>query len=183
MLGIATTVLLATGAFRSTAPATWRAPGARCGAPALPGQVVDVTTVDMGPGVMAGPNARTPMSGGPGWHGMRLMRLAGHPDTVAAGVVSLRVFNTGALTHEVVVLPLSAGQSAGERPAGPSGRVDEAGSLGEVSRSCAAGAGDGITSGATGWTTVTLQPGRYELVCNFPGHYTAGMYTELDVTP
>ncbi len=30
---------------------------------------------------------------------------------------------------------------------------------------------------------MTLQPGRYELVCNFPGHYTAGMYTELDVTP
>ncbi|MFE5586156.1 hypothetical protein [Kitasatospora sp. NPDC056531] len=184
VLGIATTVLLATtGAFRSTAPATWRAPGARCGAPALPGRVVDVTAADMGPGMMGGPNGRTPMSGGPGWHGMRMMRLVAHPGTVAAGTVSLRVLNAGALTHEVVVLPLPAGQSAGERAAGPDGRVDEAGSLGEVSRSCGAGAGDGITSGATGWTTMTLQPGRYELVCNFPGHYTAGMSTELDVTP
>jgi uncharacterized cupredoxin-like copper-binding protein len=30
--------------------------------------------------------------------------------------------------------------------------------------------------------TVTLAPGHYELVCNLPGHYTAGMYTQLDVT-
>ncbi|WBP85110.1 hypothetical protein [Kitasatospora cathayae] len=184
VLGIATTVLLATtGAFRGTAPETWRAPGARCAAPALPGQVVDVTTVDMGPGMMGGPNGHTPMSGGPGWYGMGMMRLVAHQGTVAAGTVSLRVFNAGALTHEVVVLPLPAGQTAGDRLTGPDGRVDEAGSLGEASRSCGAGAGDGITSGATGWTTVTLQPGRYELVCDFPGHYPAGMHTELDVTP
>lgn len=31
------------------------------------------------------------------------------------------------------------------------------------------------------WTTVTLAPGRYELVCSLPGHYGAGMYSELDV--
>ena len=29
--------------------------------------------------------------------------------------------------------------------------------------------------------TVTLTPGRYELLCNIAGHYGAGMYTELDV--
>jgi uncharacterized cupredoxin-like copper-binding protein len=33
-----------------------------------------------------------------------------------------------------------------------------------------------------GWTTITLPPGRYELICNIAGHYGAGMYTELDVT-
>jgi len=27
-----------------------------------------------------------------------------------------------------------------------------------------------------------LAAGRYELLCNLPGHYAAGMYTELDVT-
>ena len=29
--------------------------------------------------------------------------------------------------------------------------------------------------------TLTLAPGRYELICNLPGHYAAGMFTELTV--
>jgi uncharacterized cupredoxin-like copper-binding protein len=29
--------------------------------------------------------------------------------------------------------------------------------------------------------TVTLRPGRYELLCKVPGHYAAGMHAELDV--
>ncbi|MFB7225587.1 sulfocyanin-like copper-binding protein [Streptomyces sp. NPDC056227] len=174
VLGIGTTALLAaTGAFRGAAPAAWRAPGARCSAPALPGHVVDVTAGDIGPGRV---------TGGPGWYRMRMMRLVPHPATVPTGVISLRVFNVGALTHEVVVLPLPPGQAAGERVTGPDGKVDEAGSLGESSRNCAAGTGDGIASGAMSWATLTLPPGRYELVCNFPGHYLAGMYAELDVT-
>jgi uncharacterized cupredoxin-like copper-binding protein len=37
-------------------------------------------------------------------------------------------------------------------------------------------------AGTTGWTTTTLPPGHYELICNIAGHYGAGMYTELDVT-
>jgi len=45
-----------------------------------------------------------------------------------------------------------------------------------------AGAGEGIVPGASGWVTVTLAPGQYELVCNLAGHYTAGMYTQLTVT-
>jgi len=30
--------------------------------------------------------------------------------------------------------------------------------------------------------TMVLKPGRYEVLCNLPGHYAAGMYAELDVT-
>ncbi|WP_331753329.1 hypothetical protein [Streptomyces sp. NBC_00637] len=98
-------------------------------------------------------------------------------------MISLRVFNAGPMmTHEVVVLPLAPGRSIGERPTHPDGKIDEAGSLGEVSRSCRAGAGDGLPPGAAGWTTLTVHPGRYQLVCNLPGHYLAGMYAELDVT-
>ncbi|MFE6157135.1 sulfocyanin-like copper-binding protein [Streptomyces sp. NPDC057889] len=179
VLGIATTLLFAaTGAFRGSAPAAWRAPGAQCSAPARKGHVVDVTVADMGPGMMR-PNWRT---AGPGWQGMGMMRLSAAPSTVPAGVVSLRVINVGALPHEVVVLPLPAGQAAGERPTGSDGKVNEAGSRGEASRSCGAGTGNGIKPGAMAWTTVTLKPGRYELVCNLPGHYMTGMYTELDVT-
>ncbi|WP_079047612.1 sulfocyanin-like copper-binding protein [Streptomyces hirsutus] len=180
VLGIATTVLFAaTGAFRGSAPAAWRGPGTQCSAPALKGHVVDVPVGDMMGGMTGRPHWRTP---GPGRQGMGTMYLRAAPSTVPAGLVSLRVVNVGALPHEVVVLPLSAGQAAGERPTGSDGKVSEAGSLGEASRSCGAGTGNGITPGTTAWTTLTLQPGRYELVCNFPGHYMAGMYTELDVT-
>lgn len=180
VLGIATTLLFAaTGAFRHSAPAAWRGPGTQCSAPALKGHVVDVIAGDMVGGMMGRPNWRT---SGPGWQGMGMMYLRAAPNTVPAGVVSLRVIDVGALAHEVVALPLPTGHATGERPTGSEGKVSEAGSLGEASRSCGAGTGNGIAPGATAWTTLTLQPGRYELVCNRPGHYMAGMHTELDVT-
>lgn len=53
---------------------------------------------------------------------------------------------------------------------------------GTVSFACAEGSGQRILPGASGWVTLTLPPGRYELVCNLPGHYAAGMYTQLVVT-
>ncbi|MFI9081202.1 sulfocyanin-like copper-binding protein [Streptomyces sioyaensis] len=182
VLGIATTLLLAaTGGFRGGGPATWRGAAVQCSAPSLKGHVVEVTVGDMGPGMMGRPDGGVP-NGGPGGHGLGMLWLRATPRAVPAGVVSLRVVNAGVLPHEVVVLPLPAGQTVGERLTGVDGRVDEAGSVGEASRSCRAGTGDGIVPGAAAWTTVKLQPGRYELVCNFPGHYGAGMYAELDVT-
>ena len=83
---------------------------------------------------------------------------------------------------EVVILPLADGQSAGQRIPGSNGKVDEAGSLGEASKSCAAGAGEGVTSGSVTWVTVTLNPGRYEFVCNLKNHYANGMHQEVVVT-
>jgi hypothetical protein len=146
----------------------------------------------MGPGMMGpGPYNGGPNSGGSNngvppwqngypWPGMGMMRMFVVPSTIPAGQVSLRVHNTGALTHEVVVLPIGPNQYPGQRAIGTDGKIDEAGSLGEASRSCAADAGDGILAGATAWTTLNLPPGRYELLCNIAGHYGAGMYTELD---
>ncbi|MGW3459915.1 sulfocyanin-like copper-binding protein [Streptomyces olivaceoviridis] len=182
VLGIATTGLMAaSGAFHRPPPAAWRAQSSRCGAPAAQGTAVDVTEWDMGR-MMRGPNRPAPNSGRPGWYGMGMMRLTVHPTTVPAGKVTVRVVNAGTLAHEVIVLPLPAGRIAGERAVGSDGRVSEAGSLGEASRTCGSGAGEGIASGTAAWTTVTLRPGRYELLCNVPGHYAAGMYAELDVT-
>ncbi len=151
-----------------------------CAAPALPGAVVDVTLTDMH-GMMG------PTMMGMGMVGM--MRILINPATVPPGQVSFRVTNAGALNHELVVLPLAQGQYPGQRAIGPDGKVDETGSLGEASRTCGADRGDdkpgetGIASGASGWTTVTLTPGRYELICNITGHYWTGMYAELDVSP
>ena len=96
--------------------------------------------------------------------------------------VSVVVENSGWRTHELVVLPLVADAVAGQRVPGRDGTVDESGSLGEASASCAAGHGDGIVSGAVGWVTVTLAPGHYELVCNLENHYADGMRQGLVVT-
>ncbi len=140
-----------------------------CAAPAtLPGSTVRVVLADLG---------RQTMMGG----GRARMVLHTSTGTVPAGQVSLVAANRGWRTHELVVLPLAAGQAAGRRTPGADGRVDEAGSLGEASASCAAGEGDGIASGSTGWTSLRLTPGRYELVCNLPHHYADGMHRLLVV--
>lgn len=144
-----------------------------CSAPkSLPGHTVSVTLADMG---------MTSMMGGTAPLGVRMMLRAG-PATVPAGVVSLVASNVGWRTHELVILPLAADVAAGQRRAGPDGKVAETGSLGEASGSCAAGAGKGIAARTVSWTTVKLPAGRYELVCNLANHYADGMHQELVVT-
>jgi uncharacterized cupredoxin-like copper-binding protein len=172
----------AAGAF-DPGTATLSSGATRCSAPALPGTGVDVALTDMG-GRMT---SRSMMDGSMmgGWNGRwpaGMMSVALSAASVPAGTVSLRVTNTGVMAHELVVLPLPAGQQAGQRTVGVDGTVDESASLGEASRSCGPGKGAGIRAGATGWLTVTLRPGRYELVCNLPGHYAAGMFAELNVS-
>lgn len=144
----------------------------RCGAPNLPGPVVSVSLTNMGGPMMRRPNG---MTGG-------AMRMTADRNTVAHGPVSFLVTNAGTISHELVILPLPEGQIPGTRPIGADAKIDEAGSLGEASNTCAEGAGQGILPGASGWVSVTLPPGRYELVCNLPGHYAAGMYTQLTVS-
>ena len=200
VLGVVSTLAIATlsGAFPRSGPAAvqypagapW-APSTRCEVPALPGTVVGVRVTEMG-AMMGAPSGRGRGMGdwyrdggdaGQAWPpGMGWMDMTISPTPVAAGEVSLWMANLGWRPHELVVLPLAQGQGVGQRPTGTDGKIDEAGSLGEASASCAAGDGDGVVPGATGWTTLTLPAGRYELVCNYPGHYRAGMYAELDVT-
>jgi uncharacterized cupredoxin-like copper-binding protein len=168
-LAAASTVALALagGAFRSGASA----PNGQCTAPALPRTVVDVELANMGGSRMMGGG----MMGG-------TMRIGISRQDANAGTVSFRVANVGSLVHELVVLPLANGDQVGSRPVGNDGKVIEAGSLGEASNTCGAGAGDGIDPGALGWVTIDLPRGDYELVCNLPGHYASGMYTLLRVT-
>ena len=177
VLAAASTLLIGAvgGGFRGKPAAT----SAACTAPALAGAVVDVSLIDMG-----GRGSMMMRGGQSGWRSWQpgMMRVAASTGGVAGPAVSLRVSNVGVITHELVVLPLPAGQTVGVRQAGSDGKVDETGSAGEVSASCAPGAGDGLRPGSTGWATLTLPVGRYELLCNLPGHYTAGMYTELDIT-
>jgi uncharacterized cupredoxin-like copper-binding protein len=196
VLGIASAIGIeaAIGGPRNFPTQAWTS---ACPTPPLSGSVVDVTLTDMGgmmgrgmmgPGMMGnGPFGRGSANNGYAWQngypwpGMGMMRISVVPSTVPTGMVSVRVHNSGALTHEVMVLPLGPGQYPGQRAIGVDGKVDESGSLGEASRSCGADEGDGILAGANSWTTINLPPGRYELLCNIAGHYGAGMYAELDV--
>ncbi len=165
--GAATVALAAAdGAFRHG----WIAPDGQCSAPALPGSIIDVGLINMG-----GPMMGDSMMGG-------TMRILTDRSNVPPGMVSLRVANTGSLVHELVVLPLPAGHTVGSRLVGPDDRVDETGIVAEASNTCGADAGDGINPGAISWTSVDLSPGTYELICNLPGHYAAGMYTTLTVS-
>lgn len=156
--------------WSSTVPG--HAPGGMMGGrvgttvPRLDGTTVRVTAVDMG--AMMGGRSR--------------MGLVVDRTQVPAGTVSLVLANAGWRAHELVVLPLADGQQVGTRSVGADGTVDESASLGEASRTGAAGTGDGVEPGTAGWTTLDLPAGRYELVCNLPGHYAAGMYAELTVS-
>ena len=144
----------------------WRplAGGPTCAAPTLSGETVDVTLADMGGGMMGGRS---------------MMTVTADPSIVGAGQISFRVRNGGMMVHELVVLPLPPG-GAGSRSIDPNGQVSEVDSPGEASRSCGEGPGDGLAPGSLGWVTLHLGPGRYELICNLPGHYAMGMFTELD---
>lgn len=114
-------------------------------------------------------------------HASNRMGLSAFPSEVPQGRVNILVTNMGMRTHEVVVLPLADGQKVGTRIVGGDGKIDESESLGEASKTCGSGSGDGILSGSQGWVTLNLPPGRYEFLCNLPNHYSAGMYQEIVV--
>ena len=180
--------MAASGDFHSSARAPHHGSPpttAACNAPALPGAVVDVTVADMGGtdmGYAGGMMAHREVASGGMWWPAGAMSVHLSRTSVPGGMVSIRVTNQGTLTHELVLLPLTDGVQPGQRVVGADGTVAETGSLGEASKNCGANAGDGVNPGGDGWTTLTLKPGRYELLCNLPGHYAAGMYAELDVT-
>jgi uncharacterized cupredoxin-like copper-binding protein len=165
LAGVSTVAVAAlSGNFRLGRPGPFGA--ITCSAPRLGGRLVDVTLSDMG-GAMMGP-------------GPMMATLQADPGAVRSGKVSFLVRNDGGLVHELLVLPWPA-DGPGTRRIGRDGKVDESQSLGEASRSCAAGSGAGIAPGATGWVTLDLKPGHYELICNEAWHYSAGMFDTLTV--
>ena len=104
------------------------------------------------------------------------MGIRPSPATVKAGDITFNVTNDSKDTvHEMIVMYLA--DPAQALPyINTENRVDEdkAGDKGEVSE---------LDPGASGKLTVTLKPGKYLLICNVPGHYAAGMWSEFTVTP
>jgi uncharacterized cupredoxin-like copper-binding protein len=155
--------------------------GSSCATPRLPGTVVNLALMNMG-GPMMGNSTGMMSGGGNGRMPHGAMRLSLDHALISHGTVSFLATNDGSISHELVILPLSDSQAVGTRHVSGYSKVDEAGSLGEASSTCGVGAGEGIAPGASSWVTLNLVPGRYEVVCNLPGHYAAGMYSELTVS-
>lgn len=89
-----------------------------------------------------------------------------------AGKVTFVLKNTGKMTHEFVVIKTA--KPAGSLLGGDHGpnRADESGAVGEVGE---------LKPGQTKKLTLTLRKGHYALLCNLPGHYTAGQFVDFYV--
>lgn len=99
------------------------------------------------------------------------------PPVIKAGTVILEVGNFGTIQHELLIFKTDLLPS--QFPLDKNGNVIENGpGITLVSD------GDNIDPGATQTRTVDLtQPGTYVFACNIPGHFEAGMYAIVTVTP
>jgi uncharacterized cupredoxin-like copper-binding protein len=87
-----------------------------------------------------------------------------------AGELTFNAKNVGKTLHELVVIKTD--KAPGDLPV-TNGEADETGDLGEA---------EDIDPGTTKSVTLVLQPGKYVLICNVPGHYQSGMHTGFTVT-
>jgi len=141
--------------------------------PSSAATVVDVSLWDKGASMPMGTGMTYGMMGAN--MSMATMGIKALPAKAPAGVITFHVTNSSKDTiHEMIVMYLAD-------PTKPlpyidaEQRVDEdkAGDKGEVSE---------LDPGTAGSLTVALKPGRYLLICNVPGHFASGMWTEFEVT-
>jgi uncharacterized cupredoxin-like copper-binding protein len=142
------------------------------------GTVVKVSLWDKGPDSMDPLGTAPPMGMAmPGADSAKAtMGVTADPASAPAGEITFEVVNDSKDTvHEMIVAPV-------KDPSTPlpydkeTQRVDEeaAGHLGEVSE---------LDPGKSGALRLSLEPGKYILYCNIPGHYVLGMWTLFEVTP
>ena len=90
-----------------------------------------------------------------------------------AGEVSFTVANDGTIGHEFLVvktdIELGKIPLDGDHFPEPADGLEVIDEIGEFPR------------GTTETLTLILEPGKYQLVCNLPGHYAAGMHAGFEV--
>jgi uncharacterized cupredoxin-like copper-binding protein len=116
------------------------------------------------------PAAQAPAPATPGKVAVTLKEFSVNPAATQApaGRVTFNVRNSGAVRHEFVVLRT-------DKPAGSllkGAEADEAGNVGEI--------GD-LPPGSLKTVALKLKAGHYALVCNLPGHYSAGQHADFTV--
>jgi uncharacterized cupredoxin-like copper-binding protein len=96
--------------------------------------------------------------------------------TVNAGNVQITAPNSGKVEHELVLFKTN--KPAGSLPV-HGNEVDEEGI--EASGVESPGEIEEVGPGETKSNSFKLQPGKYVMICNIPGHYKAGMYGTITV--
>ena len=91
------------------------------------------------------------------------------PAKVKAGKVTFAVKNIGHLKHEFVVLKTT---KAANKLTVHGTTAVQTGFVAKISQ---------FAGGLTKKLTLTLKPGHYVFICNLPGHYKAGQYTNFTV--
>jgi len=93
--------------------------------------------------------------------------------TAKAGDVTFTITNEGMIGHEFLVVKTDIENGkiplASDHFAEPSDGVEVIDKIGKFPK------------GETNKLTVTLEPGNYQLVCNLPNHYSAGMHLAFKV--
>jgi uncharacterized cupredoxin-like copper-binding protein len=101
----------------------------------------------------------------------------GLPTSLVVGQADFAVTNIGTIQHELLVFKSDLAPST--YPVDENGDIIENGPGIDLISDA-----DNIDPGKTQARTVDLtQPGRYLFVCNIPGHFKAGMYRVVTVTP
>jgi uncharacterized cupredoxin-like copper-binding protein len=104
-------------------------------------------------------------------------------DTVPAGTTTFVIDNIGTIHHELAVFKTDL--APGKLPLTDEAKVDEekAGLLAEAvyARPLRGDEDHRIRDGRGVNFTIDLEPGKYVLLCNLEGHYTAGQYTAFGV--
>lgn len=106
------------------------------------------------------------------------------PMTVPAGRVEFAVANEGAIEHEVIFIRTDADSS--DLPPDGAGGAAEDGAVTPIGSAHGDGGdpahvGTHFHAGGGGTVSVDLEPGRYAVICNLPGHYAAGMHANIEV--
>lgn len=94
-------------------------------------------------------------------------------DTAAAGQVTFEITNNGTIGHEFLVVKTDIAD--GEIPVDGDHFPEDAEGITVIDE-----IGE-FPAGETQSLVLTLEPGAYQLVCNLPAHYGAGMHTEFIV--
>lgn len=107
---------------------------------------------------------------------MAMMGIDIDQTSVPAGKVTFEVTNISKeMLHEMLVAPIASADVILPYNVDED-RVEEelSGDLGEVSE---------LAPGESGALTLDLKPGLYVLYCNVAGHFMAGMWITIEVTP
>ena len=94
-------------------------------------------------------------------------------DTVPAGQVTFEIANNGTIGHEFLVVKTDI--APGDIPVDGDHFPEDAAGITVIDE-----IGE-FPAGETQSLVLTLEPGAYQLVCNLPAHYAAGMHTSFIV--